>query len=212
MADHAYQLPRQNVVRPLSAAGMRRCSRPGCPSPAQATLSFSYETREARLDTLHDEERRENYDLCRAHADRTRPPHNWTLTDRRPDDPDPTTPPTSDELGSERTVAVLAAALRSVPDPVVPAATVPPAPLEAPPAVDVDRPMVTDAERDAALRELAGVAREAAVAAVDVPEAALDLDDPLLDATPAAPAGDGIRRSMASPDAAPRSVPASRRD
>lgn len=53
----------------------------------------------------------ETYDLCREHADRTRPPHGWSIADRRPEDV-PVAPPDVEELGSAHTVAVLAAALR----------------------------------------------------------------------------------------------------
>lgn len=98
------------VVRPLSRAASRRCARPGCPAPAQATLAFRYETREAFLGPLVDEAGPELYDLCTDHAGKTRPPYGWTLVDERPDEPTDGTP-TADVLGSEHTVAVLAAAL-----------------------------------------------------------------------------------------------------
>jgi hypothetical protein len=73
-------------------------------------LAFSYDTREARLGPLTDDPGPELYDLCRDHADRTKPPHGWSLHDDRPDEPDvPGVLPR--DLGSERTVALLAAAL-----------------------------------------------------------------------------------------------------
>lgn len=100
----------RGVVRPLSRAATRRCSRPGCPTPATATLAFRYDQQHASLVPLVPDGGPETYDLCGDHADRTRPPHGWSLQDDRPDEvvseaPDPT------DLGSERTVAVLAAAL-----------------------------------------------------------------------------------------------------
>lgn len=106
------------VVRPLSRAAARSCARPGCPSPARATLTFAYAQREAWLERLQETDEPQAYDLCASHAARTRPPHGWTLRDRRPEeerqlDPPPVTPA---DLGGERTVAVLAAALRAVPD------------------------------------------------------------------------------------------------
>lgn len=102
------------VVRPLSRVATRRCSRPGCPTPATATLAFRYDQQHASLVPLVADGGPETYDLCGDHADRTRPPHGWTLQDDRPAEPDAATPDASD-LGSERTVAVLAAALRGMP-------------------------------------------------------------------------------------------------
>lgn len=108
---------RDAVVRPLARAAQRACVRPGCPAPARASLSFRYETREAWLERLSEEPRPESYDLCSSHAARTGPPHGWQLRDRRPreEQVDGEPPVTPDHLGGEQTVAVLAAALRSVP-------------------------------------------------------------------------------------------------
>ena len=75
------------------------------------TLTFRYETREARMTALAVDGGPETYDLCADHAERTRPPHGWTLHDERPVEA-PTELPGADDLGSSRTVAVLAAALR----------------------------------------------------------------------------------------------------
>lgn len=102
------------VVRPLSRAATRRCSRPGCPTPATATLTFRYDQQHASIVPLVVDGGPETYDLCGDHADRTRPPHGWTCADERPDEPEATAPDASD-LGSDRTVAVLAAALRGQP-------------------------------------------------------------------------------------------------
>lgn len=99
------------VVRPLSRAAHRRCSRPGCPTPATATLAFRYHDQHASLVPLAPDGGPETYDLCGDHADRTRPPHGWTLADERPVEEHVEVPDATD-LGSERTVAVLAAALR----------------------------------------------------------------------------------------------------
>jgi hypothetical protein len=82
--------------------------------PANATLTFAYELRSARVGELSDEAMPEAYDLCGDHADRTKPPYGWSLTDERPDEPlQPGQRPR--DLGSDRTVAVLAAALRGDP-------------------------------------------------------------------------------------------------
>lgn len=102
------------VVRPLSRAATRRCARPGCPTPATATLTFGYEQQHATLGPLVPDGGPETYDLCSDHADRTRPPHGWTLRDDRPEEV-PVEAPDASALGSERTVAVLAAALRGQP-------------------------------------------------------------------------------------------------
>ena len=104
------------VVRPLSRAATRRCSRPGCPTPATATLTFRYDQQHVSLVPLVADGGPETYDLCGDHADRTRPPHGWSLHDDRPTEPEAAAPDASD-LGSEHTVAVLAAALRGVPAP-----------------------------------------------------------------------------------------------
>lgn len=97
------------VVQPLSRAAARRCSRPGCPTPATATLTFAFDDRLAVLTTLEPDGGPETYDLCRDHADRTSPPLRWTLRDDRPEDLEDVPPP--EDLGSAHTVAVLAAAL-----------------------------------------------------------------------------------------------------
>jgi hypothetical protein len=110
---------REAVVRPLARAAERSCVRPGCPAPAQASLTFRYASREAWLERLTVEPTPEAYDLCSSHAARTQPPHGWQLRDRRPREeqlPQPEPPPRRD-LGGEDTVAVLAAALRAVPEP-----------------------------------------------------------------------------------------------
>lgn len=116
------------VVRPLSRAAERPCARPSCPAPARATLHFAYATREATLGRLSDAADPQGYDLCVAHASRTDPPRGWALRDERPaeDRVAADVPPPPRDLGSEATVAVLAAALRAVPD--APTATPSPAP------------------------------------------------------------------------------------
>ncbi|MFO7960041.1 MAG: DUF3499 family protein [Nitriliruptoraceae bacterium] len=104
------------VVR-LPQPDRRACARPACPAPAVATLSFSYAERRVDLSVLLDQPEPQTYDLCTAHAARSRPPHGWQLRDRRPEDtrlPD-ARPSVPADLGGDRTVAVLAAALRAVP-------------------------------------------------------------------------------------------------
>jgi hypothetical protein len=87
-------------------------------------LTFSYATATVHLDRLADEVDPQGYDLCARHATRTEAPRGWGMTDRRPQDDrvevEPP-PPATRDLGSQATVAVLAAALRAVP----PAATRP---------------------------------------------------------------------------------------
>ena len=94
-------------VRAIARAAGRTCSRPSCDTPAAATLVFSYVDQVARLVDLLDQREPQTYDLCPAHADRTRPPVGWELSDTRP--------PPSDaprRLDDDETVEVLAAALR----------------------------------------------------------------------------------------------------
>jgi hypothetical protein len=132
--------PRSRVVRSLARAAERPCARPSCPAPARATLSFSYATAEAHLDRLSDHADPQRYDLCARHATRTEAPRGWELVDRRPDEDrvELEAPPiTSRELGSDETVAVLAAALRAVPEPV---ASTP----DVPPRVAASEPVVTE--------------------------------------------------------------------
>lgn len=94
-------------VRAIARAAGRTCCRPGCETPAAATLVFSYKEQVARLVDLLEQNEPQAYDLCPAHADRTRPPVGWELSDTRP-------PPSdgSRRLDDDETVAVLAAALR----------------------------------------------------------------------------------------------------
>lgn len=117
--------PRRSVgsdaaARASRRAGDRPCSRPSCTAEAAATLTFRYGTREAWIERLAERTAPQAYDLCVTHAARTHPPEGWHLRDRRPEDErrpaEPHTTPV--DLGGDRTVAVLAAALRSVPDPV----------------------------------------------------------------------------------------------
>jgi hypothetical protein len=104
----------------LARQAARHCARPNCAADAQATLGFDYGARDATIEPLRDEPHPQTYDLCAVHAARTTPPRGWRLHDRRPADerlPDlPTATPA--DLGGDRTVALLAAALRAVPDPV----------------------------------------------------------------------------------------------
>ncbi|MGH3441063.1 MAG: DUF3499 family protein [Nitriliruptorales bacterium] len=87
------------VVRRLprrgNRAAPRRCSRPGCESPAAATLTFSYVEREVWLAELATDDDPEAYDLCERHAARTGAPSGWRLTDHRAreDTDDPGRPP-----------------------------------------------------------------------------------------------------------------------
>lgn len=162
MADPARSDVRSGgVVRPLSRAATRRCSRPGCPTPATATLTFRYDQQHASLVPLAPDGGPETYDLCRDHADRTRPPHGWTLRDGRPDEI-PVDTPDASALGSERTVALLAAALRGQPT-AVPDAAEPPvdvAALDAIVAEPFDEPDLfgTSDEADPAEGQASGTA------------------------------------------------------
>lgn len=101
-------VPRPDVVRPLSRAAARSCSRPGCPSPAAATLTFVYADRQVVIDDLADERIPSAYDLCVVHADRTAPPHGWELADERRD---PDVEVRTGAIGGARTVALIAEVL-----------------------------------------------------------------------------------------------------
>ncbi len=117
---------RRQVVRPLSRAAVRGCARPGCPSPAAATLRFSYTARKAVLSSLTPQAEPEAYDLCVHHADRSRPPRGWELLDGREVPPVATTDRAEGgavggarrALGGPRIIEVLATALGRSGDPV----------------------------------------------------------------------------------------------
>lgn len=126
---------RDAVVRSFARAVARPCARPGCPAPATATLTFRYTSREAWIGSLSHERLPETYDLCGAHADRTRPPHGWQLMDRRPADPDDIGP---EGFGGEKTVALLAAALRDGPRAIEPPPALGTDELEPAPAAEPD--------------------------------------------------------------------------
>lgn len=110
-------------IRPLVSAAVRGCARPGCPASASATLAFDYAARAVWLRPLETERSPGRYELCPAHADRTRQPHGWTLYDeralRRLSEAADTAaavahdPPVT--MGHAQTVAALAAALREPP-------------------------------------------------------------------------------------------------
>jgi hypothetical protein len=142
-------------VHPIGRVVERPCARPDCSAPGTASLTFAYPTRQAWIGVLADDPRAQSYDLCARHVARVRPPLGWQLRDERPEDDRRAeaapTPPT--DLGGDRTVAVLAAALRAVPDAVsedavravtaeagaVPAPTVGPPPgPQPPPATSAD--------------------------------------------------------------------------
>lgn len=106
---HDHAAGRGPRMRGIARAAGRSCSRPGCGTPAAATLVFSYGDRTAHLVELLDERDPQAYDLCDPHAARTRAPMRWELVDDRP-----ARPPLPDRGwdDGDGTVAVLAAALR----------------------------------------------------------------------------------------------------
>lgn len=123
-------------VGAIALAAGRNCSRPGCGTPAGATLAFSYGERTARLVALLDERDPQAYDLCEPHASRTRPPREWELVDARPARP-AVRPPAHDDV--DGTVALLAGVLHGTDT----------APLaEAPRTTQVDEHGLADADGD----------------------------------------------------------------
>lgn len=65
----------------------RMCARPACNLPADASFNFDGLARVVWLGPLDDADMRSAGDLCRAHADRLRPPLRWELRDVREDSP-----------------------------------------------------------------------------------------------------------------------------
>ena len=60
------------------------CSKPSCPRPAAAALSYNYGARTAVLqDALHTESSPHLHRLCSTCADKLRPPLGWDLLDDR---------------------------------------------------------------------------------------------------------------------------------
>jgi hypothetical protein len=127
---------------------------------ATATLSFSYADRLVELAPLREAPLPQTYDLCPTHAARTRPPQGWEFRDRRPEDerlPD-RHPRVPADLGGDRTVAVLAAALRAVPGAV--SEDAPPDPIaEVAPAPSSRRPEPAAAPQGREPREVPAATR-----------------------------------------------------
>lgn len=71
---------------------------------------MQYREQFAMLTDLTVEDTPERYDLCGAHADRTRPPRGWSLDDDRSED-GPVVPLHQGPRSVDDTVAILAAAL-----------------------------------------------------------------------------------------------------
>lgn len=113
--------PGRTGATPLSRVASRRCSRPGCPTPATVTLLMQYSEQTAALVELVEDGGPEVYDLCNDHASRTKPPVGWELDDQRPDDIVPAAArPGADELGSPETIAKLREVLHPAePEPAV---------------------------------------------------------------------------------------------
>jgi Protein of unknown function (DUF3499) len=61
----------------------RTCAKPGCASPASATLTYDYAARTAWVELLDGEVHPMSYDLCTDHADGMKVPQGWSLQDRR---------------------------------------------------------------------------------------------------------------------------------
>lgn len=100
--------PGRGRIPAIARAAGRSCSRPGCDTPAAATLVFSYAEQVARVVELLDGREPQAYDLCGPHADRTTPPRGWQLADTRP----PRAEGRPRDVGDRATVDIIAAALR----------------------------------------------------------------------------------------------------
>jgi hypothetical protein len=61
----------------------RTCARPGCSTPASATLTYDYAASTAWVEQIADEGHPMSYDLCERHAAGLRVPLGWALQDRR---------------------------------------------------------------------------------------------------------------------------------
>lgn len=75
---------------------VRRCSRPGCQSPAVATLTYVYADSTAVLGPLATYAEPHSYDLCARHGDRLTVPRGWDAVRLALPAADPA--PSSDDL------------------------------------------------------------------------------------------------------------------
>jgi hypothetical protein len=76
-------IPGPNWARRYGTQHRRHCARPGCGSPAAATLRFQPTQREAWLVDLDDDAARGEGDLCARHASALVLPRGWELHDER---------------------------------------------------------------------------------------------------------------------------------
>ncbi|PIE31210.1 MAG: alcohol dehydrogenase [Ilumatobacter coccineus] len=61
----------------------RQCSKTGCSSPADVTLTYDYAHAMVWLDELTGERDPHAYDLCERHAGRLTVPQGWQMRNRR---------------------------------------------------------------------------------------------------------------------------------
>jgi hypothetical protein len=78
-------IPGPNWARRYGTQHRRLCARPGCGTPAVATLRFHSTHREGFLVDLDDASARVQGDLCTRHAESLVLPRGWELHDRRAD-------------------------------------------------------------------------------------------------------------------------------
>jgi hypothetical protein len=78
-------IPGPNWARRYGTQHRRLCARPGCGTPAVATLRFHSTQREGFLVDLDDSSARVQGDLCTRHAESLVLPRGWELHDRRAD-------------------------------------------------------------------------------------------------------------------------------
>ncbi|WP_298636342.1 DUF3499 domain-containing protein [uncultured Mobiluncus sp.] len=57
----------------------RRCSKPSCPNPAVATMTFDYRERSAIVGPLSAHRNPGAYDFCREHAEKLTAPRGWEV-------------------------------------------------------------------------------------------------------------------------------------
>lgn len=89
-------IPGPNWARRYGPNHRRLCARPGCGTPAAATLRFQPTQREAWLVDLDDDDARTEGDLCARHAAGLVLPRGWQLHNdlsAERDDSQPPTPP-----------------------------------------------------------------------------------------------------------------------
>jgi Protein of unknown function (DUF3499) len=130
----------------------RLCARPGCGSPAAATLRFQPTQREAWLVDLDDDDARTEGDLCSRHAAGLVLPRGWQLHNDLSAERDDSVPPTAPVPRARASIARARRRRTSSTAVALPGmSAVADAEAETPPAAPDGTPLVADATPEASV-------------------------------------------------------------